>query len=175
MSRSHNNEECPEIVIPVTPMLDMTFQLLAFFILTFKPASAVEAQLDFSLPATGEARAKSPDMVDPDRPSDTDLAPKGALTVSIKSRIGQVGQVGDISDIVVQMPNGSGERSFTSPEDFGEYLKRARDEIENKTDIQIQADSNLKYARVIRVMDICRSHGFTGVGFAPPADQPAGQ
>jgi biopolymer transport protein ExbD len=159
-------------MIPVTPMLDMTFQLLAFFILTFHPASTYEAEMDFTLPATGDARAKSPDMVDPDRPSDTDLAPKGSLTVTVKSQVGQ-GTPGEISHIVVQMPNGSGERSFNTPEELGDYLKRAKDELENKTDIQIQADANLKYARVIRVVDICRSNGFVGVGFAPPADQPA--
>ena len=35
----------------MTPMLDMAFQLLAFFILTFKAPSA-ETHLDLDLPAT---------------------------------------------------------------------------------------------------------------------------
>ena len=35
--------------LPITPMLDMSFQLMAFFILTFRPAP-IEAQLALSLP-----------------------------------------------------------------------------------------------------------------------------
>lgn len=40
-----------EVSFPVAPMLDMAFQLLAFFILTFKAPSA-ETHLDLDLPAT---------------------------------------------------------------------------------------------------------------------------
>src|SRR5262245_21281135 len=35
--------------LPITPMLDMSFQLLAFFIMTFKPAPT-EAQIAMTLP-----------------------------------------------------------------------------------------------------------------------------
>jgi biopolymer transport protein ExbD len=35
--------------LPITPMLDMSFQLMAFFILTFRPAPS-EAQLALTLP-----------------------------------------------------------------------------------------------------------------------------
>ena len=42
----HGNTE-PEL--PITPMLDMSFQLMAFFILTFRPTPQ-EAQLALSLP-----------------------------------------------------------------------------------------------------------------------------
>lgn len=38
-----------EVAFPVAPMLDMAFQLLAFFILTFQPASN-ELQIDLELP-----------------------------------------------------------------------------------------------------------------------------
>ena len=35
--------------LPITPMLDMSFQLLAFFIMTFKPADT-EGQIALTLP-----------------------------------------------------------------------------------------------------------------------------
>jgi len=174
MARRHVTEEAPEIAIPVTPMLDMTFQLLTFFIFTYHPLSVVEGQMDFTLPATGDAKARTQDQVDPDRPSDTDLSPKGALTVTIKAQPGSP-PTGEIGHIKVQMPNGGRELSFNQPEELANYLKTIRDtkDLENKNDIQIQADSALKYARVIRVIDLCRSAKFEGIGFAPPEEQGA--
>ena len=43
-----------EVQFPVTPMLDMAFQLLAFFVLTFQ-APTSETHLDLTLPATPAA------------------------------------------------------------------------------------------------------------------------
>ena len=35
MSKRHKRQEKPaEVILPITPMLDMTFQLMAFFIFT---------------------------------------------------------------------------------------------------------------------------------------------
>jgi biopolymer transport protein ExbD len=45
--RAPNRPTDPEL--PITPMLDMSFQLMAFFILTFRPAPS-EAQLALTLP-----------------------------------------------------------------------------------------------------------------------------
>ena len=38
--------------LPITPMLDMAFQLLTFFIMTYRP-SALEGHMDLTLPAAG--------------------------------------------------------------------------------------------------------------------------
>jgi biopolymer transport protein ExbD len=171
MARRHASGNAQaEIELPITPMLDMSFQLLAFFIFTFHPAATIEGQMDFSLPATGDARAKQPDQVDMDRPSDTELSPKGALTVTIKTH--PTNKNGEISHINVQMPNGGRELPFNTPEEMAKYLETVRDSLENKNDIQIQADSGLKYSKVIRVIDLCRAAKFEGIGFAPPPDQP---
>ena len=50
-SRRYRPGPPEEVSFPVAPMLDMAFQLLAFFILTFKAPSA-ETHLDLDLPAT---------------------------------------------------------------------------------------------------------------------------
>src|SRR5204863_9650206 len=62
-----------DIVLPITPMLDMSFQLLAFFILTFRPSNALEGQMDMALPRAGTAKAAAPERVDPFASSDTDV------------------------------------------------------------------------------------------------------
>jgi biopolymer transport protein ExbD len=48
-----------EVQFPVTPMLDMAFQLLAFFILTFQSPTA-ETRLDLYLPAASAAFPSGP-------------------------------------------------------------------------------------------------------------------
>jgi hypothetical protein len=49
MTRRRTEEPDSEIVIPVTPMLDMTFQLLIFFIVTFNPNRLVEGFWDVTV------------------------------------------------------------------------------------------------------------------------------
>jgi biopolymer transport protein ExbD len=49
MSRLRATTEHVEPDLPITPMLDMSFQLLAFFIMTFKPAP-LEGQIAMTLP-----------------------------------------------------------------------------------------------------------------------------
>ena len=49
-----------DVFIPVAPMLDMAFQLLAFFILTFKPPTA-EMHVDLYLPVAAVAMPTKPE------------------------------------------------------------------------------------------------------------------
>src|SRR4029077_19446244 len=74
-SRRYRPGSPDEVGFPVAPMLDMAFQLLAFFILTFKAPSA-ETHLDLELPATPVALAASSQgdsQLAPARNVDTDL------------------------------------------------------------------------------------------------------
>src|SRR6185312_7768457 len=68
-------ETAEDVQFPVTPMLDMAFQLLAFFVLTFQSPSA-ETHLDLDLPATPAALPGAPQgeaRPAPARQLDTDL------------------------------------------------------------------------------------------------------
>ena len=74
-SRRYRPGPPEEVSFPVTPMLDMAFQLLAFFILTFKAPSA-ETHLDLDLPATPvalPAASRGEAHPTPARNVDTDL------------------------------------------------------------------------------------------------------
>ena len=58
MSKRHKGGDYMDPDLPITPMLDMSFQLLAFFVMTFQP-TPVEGQIGLLLPRdeTGEPRA----------------------------------------------------------------------------------------------------------------------
>ena len=51
MGRRRTRDAPIDIVLPITPMLDMSFQLLAFFVMTFKSSSASEIPSLLSLTA----------------------------------------------------------------------------------------------------------------------------
>src|SRR5213595_1000685 len=53
--------------LPITPMLDMSFQLLAFFIMTFKP-TPTEMQIAMALPPPSEGGGGAPPSLIADQP-----------------------------------------------------------------------------------------------------------
>ena len=57
--RQYRPKPPEDVFFPVVPMLDMAFQLLAFFILTFKAPSA-ETHIDLHLPTTPAALPAAP-------------------------------------------------------------------------------------------------------------------
>jgi biopolymer transport protein ExbD len=70
--RRRNREPGPEVTLPITPMLDMSFQLLFFFMATFNPtdpegaqilAMAMEKKVEEKKPT--DQIAKDPKKVDP--------------------------------------------------------------------------------------------------------------
>src|SRR6476620_948957 len=93
MARHHHRDKGDppvEVTLPITPMLDMSFQLLAFFVMTFQAANALEGQLDMYLPKAGNPQAKRPDEVDLSKDSDADLEQQADLAVVVSSQRGDV-------------------------------------------------------------------------------------
>lgn len=67
-NRHRTTTDFVEPDLPITPMLDMSFQLLAFFIMTFKPAPT-EGQIAMSLPKEdggGSATSTTTDLNKPE-------------------------------------------------------------------------------------------------------------
>ena len=56
------DEDQSEVQIPIPAMLDVVFQLLAFFIMNFHPTSVAEGQMDMFLPATSQAKGEMQKM-----------------------------------------------------------------------------------------------------------------
>src|SRR5262249_30379810 len=127
-----------DVTLPITPMLDMSFQLLAFFVMTFQAANALEGQLDMYLPKAGNPQAKRPDQVDLSKDSDADLDQQAELAVVVSS------QRGDVESLAIR------EKTKTTPVPDVRSLKPALSKLRNElggtqTAIKIEADSHLKY------------------------------
>lgn len=150
--------------LPITPMLDMTFQLLAFFILSFNPMSAIEGKLEFSLPANPGGRLE-PLELPPEPPTEPPGALTAPLTLVVKTVRDGVND-GNISALVVQTLEG--ELAVPNLDALRVALQNKREESAGQ--IKIAAESRLKYACLIDVMDTCLKAGFQNVGFSAPPD-----
>jgi biopolymer transport protein ExbD len=101
MSRKHKpGTDFVEPDLPITPMLDMSFQLLAFFILTFNPAPT-EGQIALSLPKDeGGPANQIPTVVVADKPLHFIIRVSAADNGTIeKMTVFEEGSVKDARDI----------------------------------------------------------------------------
>ena len=152
-----------EIEIPVTPMLDMAFQLLTFFILTYRPAPA-EGQFSMNLLPAQPATVMSQEAPK-DKPNDS-LATE-LQTLQTVLRAGGDGQIGQIT-------------LSDNPIANLEALKAELESIVNDPNLKfeqalIKVDPNLKYSELIQVVDVYSSlkpKPLTKISFAElnPAD-----
>ncbi|HEY7314298.1 MAG TPA: biopolymer transporter ExbD [Gemmataceae bacterium] len=166
MTVRRKTEAGPEPNLPVTPMLDMAFQLLAFFVMTYHP-SDLEGQMDLSLPSEKITQAEKPENVDPNKAPDPNakLDLPANLTVIVRTQMDNVNN-GRISALTLQ--DDAGPQQIDNLEKLAAELKKRSETVENKENIKIQADGKLKWEEVIRVMDVCQGAGFKNVSFVPP-------
>lgn len=166
-----------EIVINVVPMLDMTFQLLFFFIITFQPPDGIEAQIPLTLPAPeGKQEASAEKKEKPDN----DLMPKieTDVIVEIKSLNnpqypGEMGEV-EVSGLTKESIRSSPGKSLD--EGKSEILQKletvmaqlASDLKKDNMSVRLRSDPGVKWERVIQVADVCRKAKFLGIRFEKP-------
>jgi len=163
----------------ITPMLDMSFQILSFFIMTYHP-SALEGHIAGSLAPPEITAQKSEKNITPDLipPSvkEEDLLPEvqEALTVVVK-----VGGLDPGRPDKLQLKRKTEPEALqiadatrnweTAKVDLGRELKRVKKEggMEHGN-IKIEADSDLRQEFVMEVYDICKQSGFPKIHFVPP-------
>lgn len=126
-----------------------------------------EGKMEFSLPASGEARARAESGVGINKPGDQELALRAEVTVTLKAARG-AGEQRKLGELWIRSPRG--ESKARNVEELAERLKTLRPTLANQDDIQIEAESTLSYDFVIDAMDACVKAGFTNVGFSPPPD-----
>ena len=166
-TRRHKAEAAPEVNLPITPMLDMAFQLLTFFIFTYHP-SGLEGQMDLNLPSEKTAAAKEKEQVDPLSKPDRaqDLVPPSDLTVNVRTQ--QDGATkGEMSALTLEQA--SGQKPVDNLKALEAELSEARKTTPNDA-IKIQGDGKLKWSAIVQVMDVCRRAGFNNISFVPPPD-----
>jgi biopolymer transport protein ExbD len=170
--------------IIITPMLDMAFQLLAFFVMTYHP-NALEGHINGKLlppiksaePGTAAKKEIEPVPM-PTEPDD----PKETIYVVIKAvakgKTEGFRSEGEPTRIQLKKPENAGVPDLISDTDtpFPQGLKKLQAELEKvartpggaKMNIAIEGDPDLRNEYVIRVYDVCKRAGFNNIGFVPP-------
>jgi biopolymer transport protein ExbD len=150
-----------DIEIPITPMLDMAFQLLTFFILTYRPAPT-EVQFNMNLlpPAPAARMSAEPPPTDAAAPSD---APAALRTLTTTLRAGEGGGLASIT---------LGENEVGADLD---QLSAQLEQILHDPNLGfdqalLQVDPHLSYAALVGVIDVFAKRGLTKVSFTelPP-------
>src|SRR5271166_3752034 len=162
-SRRYRPGPPEEVSFPVAPMLDMAFQLLAFFILTFKAPSA-ETHLDLDLPATPVAlpsASRGEAHPTPARNVDTDL--ENDLLVRAEAD-----DLGDLKALRL------GEAIVPDLTTLGNRLRRYTQLLGNHPlRVRLVADDRLRYEPAARIIATCSAAGITSVRLAQPGAIPA--
>jgi biopolymer transport protein ExbD len=136
--------------LPITPMLDMSFQLMAFFLLTFRP-TPTEAMLPLALPAAGP-RDEVARQVDPPTPDDD------RLTVQVYASAN-----GGVGRVVAALPTGDVPLAADSLS-VGRFLKDQKAARGGKAPkLSLEVVDELQYAHVIRLVDDARRAGYNAV------------
>lgn len=134
-----------EVELNVTAMLDLAFQLLTFFILTFKPAP-VEGDVVLRMPAAAPTT-----VVQKAKTAGADAKntnPVQGLTSLIVTVIGD--DSGNIQALAI------GDSQVGGVEEFASRLPTVlKDEASGFDQVLIQVDSRLDYEGLMRVVEVC--------------------
>ncbi len=173
MSRRKSKEPPSEVTLPITPMLDMSFQLLFFFISTFKLPTGMEGSMDLNLPSEATARADDPLKVDPSKTSeDKAVDLQAEITISVQTQA-QGADADGISNITIEETSGKTPVPPPYSRDLHELtdkLAEIHQTADAKQSVKIQGEAGLKWRGVVKVMDACRKAGFDNISFAQPPD-----
>src|SRR5207253_4521236 len=122
------------VSLPIVPMLDLSFQLLFFFIITFSPGKP-EGQMALALPAV----SGGPVAPQPAAPENIDFA--ADRTVSIR-----------VADGVLRLTLIESDRltAVSGVAELTEHLKANRDGA-----VRIRAEDQVRFAQVVAVVDAC--------------------
>jgi biopolymer transport protein ExbD len=145
------------VSLPVTPLLDVTFQLLFFFVVTF-PVSAPEGEIEVSL--LRDSGVDAPPALDEldlrvvDFPRD--------LTVQVGAS-----QDGEISALFVRNALAK-QTAIDGLDGLRRHLADMSRVLPHQESIKVEGDARLKVRHLLRVMDVCRQMGFTKVSLVAP-------
>jgi biopolymer transport protein ExbD len=179
MSKRKAEEPEAQIVLPVTPFLDMTFQLMFFFLATFNPSSIKEGQMDLSLPAKSEPAAKDLSQVSPTSESHKEeIDDKASVTINLRGQKDPRNR-GKISYLTINTDNSTDEEIKATEEDreriLSEKLAKVKpaEGVDDKgkkkvPTVRMAADADVRWAQVMRIMDVCYKTGYQVSFIKPP-------
>jgi biopolymer transport protein ExbD len=139
-----------DVELNLASMLDMAFQLLSFFILTFRP-SPIEGQLSLHLPPAAVTN------VQPERPDVAEAAEAGGTTAKTLEVSVFADGAGDVSRVQVGL-----RVAFQGPADTANLHKLDQKlheafafEGSPFEQIVIRVAPNLRYEELMKVIDVC--------------------
>ncbi len=133
-----------EVELNLAAMLDMAFQLLTFFILTFKPGP-VEGQINLRLPLpvgiTTEGTAKPGDTLS------TTEVPKGLNTLVVSVFANEAGRIASM---------GVGENRINTLPGLDSKLQQVFSDKATPFDqVIVQVGGRLRYDELMKVVEVC--------------------
>lgn len=142
--------------LPITPMLDMSFQLMAFFIFTFRPAPT-EGQIAMALPKSEGGGQGMPSITD-DKPQ----------VFVVRVEAAENGTIGKMS--LIEKDSGD-----TRPLDLGADLKKYQAELQtrynalkgSKGKLTLEIGDKLLHEYVVALLDVGIRVGFTDIAPVP--------
>jgi biopolymer transport protein ExbD len=146
MARKRKRRSQSDVELNLAAMLDMAFQLLTFFILTFRPAP-VEGQISLRLPPPqAVVVAKNAQKAGADTSNTNPVQGVNTLTISVFADP----QSGLIKSL------GVGEGQVPSLSALGGRLKEVFADPGNPFDqVIIQVSDSCRYDELMRVVDVC--------------------
>ncbi len=187
---THAGSDGVNLSLIITPFLDMAFQILAFFIMTYHP-SALEAHVPGLLAPPGSLKQSStmndvaPDphavSVDPDELVEAIHVHVPAV---IAGRIEGDRKVGEPSQILMkQQQDAKFEVVADSSVQWDEGLRRLEKKLREarigsvggKVAVKVEADGEVRQRFVMQVYDACKRAGIDKVHFVPPVVQVEGR
>jgi biopolymer transport protein ExbD len=144
-----------DVELQVTPMLDMAFQLLTFFILTYRPAP-VEGQFSMNLLPAAAAVEMGREAPPSDAQANAEV-PAALRTLTTRVEARPDGSIGRIT---------IGENEDSSVEQLRERLKTiTADKTLPFDQAVIEADPGLRYEELMKVIDAFASNDITSISF----------
>ncbi len=150
MRRKKKKRHHEEVSLNLAAMLDMAFQLLAFFILTFRP-NPVEGQINLNLPPPVPVIDQNTPQPEVEPPEGSGQAAAKTLTITIVAAGN--GQVGSMTVGLAKL--------FDGPLDarrLQQLDKRLKDvfAIEGTFDqVLLRVGKTLDYGELMRIIDVC--------------------
>jgi biopolymer transport protein ExbD len=136
-------------------MLDMAFQLLAFFVMTFQAPTA-ETRIDLDLPA-------APTVLPPHDAT----APTAPDVIGLETDlriVARADEAGRLESLLLQ------DAPLASSDALGERLRRYAELLEDRPlRVTIAADDRLRYEEAARLIGACSRAGVVTIRLAPAA------
>ena len=133
--RIRNTHDDTTVELAMTPMIDIVFQLLAFFIITFKVV-ALEGDFEITMPMASQSEVTNLDMLDP------------TIVVRMYAK-----PDGSIDDIVVNDTHRFGNDYTALSQYIIDYLNDPNaGSFEDESEVEFDCDYDLKYEEVVRAM-----------------------